>query len=509
VETAAGAGGSPRQRVPPGRRLEYACRFLQAVVTLLVVAFVNHLRGIVALGGLAREVVTRGCRRRAPSEVTAVGSGGKCEGADNSQDAASLTAHAAGGGEGLFTVSGGQQRQPASSDPGSSDAPNNTQSGSGPATLAAAAASTPAPADEDADAALEEAERADDALPNGCFAISVDEQEDGGSGAPAAAVTPGAVMVDIAAATAAAAASNGKTPLGSPQKVPSFRHRPLGAIGDAPLAPAQMEGLRAAIPPYPADSESVRQLLLQQHEHIQALLARNQQLAQQCKAQGKGQGDRASSPAADRASPASTAMSPLVDPAGEAKAAKGARRTTHDGEELSLLGEHAAEHGHHHGKAPAESVDKQKQLTKLSILASVCLVAHNIPEGAVSFIAALSKAEVGFAVALAIGLHNVAEGIVVSAPLFFATGSRWRALLLAAIAGAAEPLGALISYAAVQKEPSKQGLGTVFSIVAGMMTYLSLIELLPTARGYDPEDKVTSKCIIGGMFLMALSMILM
>jgi ZIP family zinc transporter len=40
-----------------------------------------------------------------------------------------------------------------------------------------------------------------------------------------------------------------------------------------------------------------------------------------------------------------------------------------------------------------------------------------------------------------------AEGIAVGVPVYFATGSRWKAIWYAAISGMAEPVGALIGLA--------------------------------------------------------------
>lgn len=40
-----------------------------------------------------------------------------------------------------------------------------------------------------------------------------------------------------------------------------------------------------------------------------------------------------------------------------------------------------------------------------------------------------------------------AEGIAVGVPIFFATGSRWKAIAAAGLTGLAEPLGALVGLA--------------------------------------------------------------
>lgn len=41
-----------------------------------------------------------------------------------------------------------------------------------------------------------------------------------------------------------------------------------------------------------------------------------------------------------------------------------------------------------------------------------------------------------------------------------------------------------------------------------MQSYISIKELIPTAIKYDPDNKVTSTAVIGGMVVMASSLLL-
>lgn len=40
-----------------------------------------------------------------------------------------------------------------------------------------------------------------------------------------------------------------------------------------------------------------------------------------------------------------------------------------------------------------------------------------------------------------------------------------------------------------------------------MMVFIAIQELIPTAHRYDPEDKVSSKAVVVGMAIMALSLV--
>jgi len=43
---------------------------------------------------------------------------------------------------------------------------------------------------------------------------------------------------------------------------------------------------------------------------------------------------------------------------------------------------------------------------------------------------------------------------------------------------------------------------------AGMMVYISVRELIPTALRYDPQDSVATACVVAGMVVMGLSLVL-
>lgn len=71
-------------------------------------------------------------------------------------------------------------------------------------------------------------------------------------------------------------------------------------------------------------------------------------------------------------------------------------------------------------------------------------------------------------------------------PVYYATGSRWQSIMWAALSGLAEPIGGLIGYAVLRAgSMSDLVYGLLFGLVAGMMVYISLKELIPTALKFD------------------------
>ena len=148
------------------------------------------------------------------------------------------------------------------------------------------------------------------------------------------------------------------------------------------------------------------------------------------------------------------------------------------------------------------------KLTRMGLMTALAIGLHNFPEGIATFVATLEDPRVGAALAVAIGIHNIPEGLCVSIPIYYATGSRTRALGWALLSGLSEPIGALLAYLILMDHFGPMAYGLVFGFVGGMMAYICLHELIPTAHRYDPEDKVTTISIIVGMMIMATSLVL-
>lgn len=133
---------------------------------------------------------------------------------------------------------------------------------------------------------------------------------------------------------------------------------------------------------------------------------------------------------------------------------------------------------------------------------------QNFPEGLATFVAVLEDPSVGASVAIAIGIHNIPEGVCVALPIYYATGSRKKAFFWATLSGMTELVGALLGWVVLRRVFNHLVYGILFGVVAGMMVYISLKELLPTAHRYDPDDQVTTFGLMGGMLVMAISLVL-
>lgn len=154
-----------------------------------------------------------------------------------------------------------------------------------------------------------------------------------------------------------------------------------------------------------------------------------------------------------------------------------------------------------------ESEYHKTNLMRMGFVTALAIAIHNFPEGLATFTAALHDPKLGISIALAIAIHNVPEGIAVAVPVFYATGSRRKAFRLSLLSGLSEPAGALVGYLLFHRFFNDMVFGVIFAAVAGIMVYISLDSLLPSAREYG-EHHLSIYGMMVGMAVMALSLLL-
>ncbi|HRR36291.1 MAG TPA: ZIP family metal transporter, partial [Clostridia bacterium] len=126
-------------------------------------------------------------------------------------------------------------------------------------------------------------------------------------------------------------------------------------------------------------------------------------------------------------------------------------------------------------------------------------------EGLATFVAALQEPRVAIPIVAAIAIHNIPEGIAVSVPIYYATGSKKKAFLYSFASGLSEPIGALIGYLILMPFMNDTVSGILNAAVAGIMVFISVDELLPSAREYG-EHHLSIYGMVAGMAVMAISL---
>ena len=150
---------------------------------------------------------------------------------------------------------------------------------------------------------------------------------------------------------------------------------------------------------------------------------------------------------------------------------------------------------------------QRKNLKRMGLFSALAIAIHNFPEGLATFVSALQDPTIGISIAVAIAIHNIPEGIAVSVPIYYATGSKRKAFGLSFLSGLSEPVGALLGYLLLMPFMSETVFGILFAMVAGIMVFISLDELLPTAEAYG-EHHTATYGVISGMAVMATSLVL-
>lgn len=157
-------------------------------------------------------------------------------------------------------------------------------------------------------------------------------------------------------------------------------------------------------------------------------------------------------------------------------------------------------------KTETEEDGHSRRLLRTGLMTALALGIHNFPEGMATFVSALDSPVLALPIAAAIAIHNIPEGIAVSVPIFYATGNRKKAFVYSFMSGLAEPVGAVIGYLILMPFISAALNAVIFAIIAGIMVFISVDELLPSANEYG-EHRLSICGLVVGMAIMAISLI--
>ena len=117
-------------------------------------------------------------------------------------------------------------------------------------------------------------------------------------------------------------------------------------------------------------------------------------------------------------------------------------------------------------------------LYRVGLISFIGLIIHNIPEGIITFVTTSKDLRLGLSLMIAILMHNIPEGISIGIPIYYASNSKIKAFLYVFIAGISEFFGAIITFLFLKFFINNIIIGILFSMVSGIMIYISLIDLL-------------------------------
>ena len=160
-----------------------------------------------------------------------------------------------------------------------------------------------------------------------------------------------------------------------------------------------------------------------------------------------------------------------------------------------------------------EHAGGEAAMKRLGILSALAIAIHNFPEGMATFIGALNDPQVGTGITFAISIHNIPEGIAVAIPIYYATKSKGKALIYATLSGMSEVIGAVLCLAVtaifgIELTGNSPAFPLILAAVSGIMIYISLDELLPTAEKYG-KHHVAIAGVVAGMAIMGISLLIL
>ena len=108
--------------------------------------------------------------------------------------------------------------------------------------------------------------------------------------------------------------------------------------------------------------------------------------------------------------------------------------------------------------------------------------------------------------ALAVTIHNLPEGAIISMPMRAAGNSRWRSFMIGSLSGAVEPIGAVaVLLLASLLMPV---LPYMLAFAAGAMFYVVVEELIPEASSDQHSNLSTIGFAIGFVLMMVLDVVM-
>ncbi|MEI3255693.1 MAG: ZIP family metal transporter [Candidatus Gastranaerophilaceae bacterium] len=152
-------------------------------------------------------------------------------------------------------------------------------------------------------------------------------------------------------------------------------------------------------------------------------------------------------------------------------------------------------------KAPQDISEDDEKNKEAGLLTAIAISLHRFPEGWPMFLVASTDLKLGIPLVIAMAIRNLPEGIAIGLPMYHATGKKRYAMLFSAIAGISGPIGAILRFILIKLFMPQMAIGILFAMVAGIMVYISLDTLMPTAREYGENHDVMAG-IFAGMFLL-------
>ncbi|KAL9106841.1 MAG: hypothetical protein Q9227_008174 [Pyrenula ochraceoflavens] len=161
----------------------------------------------------------------------------------------------------------------------------------------------------------------------------------------------------------------------------------------------------------------------------------------------------------------------------------------------------------HHHHVPSNA------FMSIGVQTSIAIALHKIPEGFITYATNHANPTLGFAVFMALFIHNITEGFALALPLYLALQSRIKAIIWASIlGGVSQPLGAGIAALwfkiangeGPMAEPGERVYGGMFAVTSGVMTSVAF-QLFSESLGLTHNKNLCIGFAFFGIFILGFS----
>ncbi len=152
--------------------------------------------------------------------------------------------------------------------------------------------------------------------------------------------------------------------------------------------------------------------------------------------------------------------------------------------------------------APAVAHEGDHAHVRKGMIISGALVFHRLPEGFAigSSFANGGTAALGMLIAVAVGLQNICEGMVMSAPLRAGGMRRLSVLALTTATGLTVPITAILGY--LLSQHVEGAMPFALALASGSLIGVTSNEIIPETHGHGSEGLATAGIVLGFVFFM-------
>jgi len=167
---------------------------------------------------------------------------------------------------------------------------------------------------------------------------------------------------------------------------------------------------------------------------------------------------------------------------------------------------HAGGHHQHIGHEPGHDVHDREARRGYAVVGALTL--HRIPESLAigAGFAMGGPSHLGLLLAIAVGLQNVCEGIVMAAPLRQGGVSPMRGLSVVGLTGLATPAATLVGFWTA--EIAARSMPFLLALAAGTLIYITSNEIIPESHSHGYEGTASAGVAVGFALTLVLRAVL-